>query len=132
MVQADRLVGGPDAVPIVHDTALPKKGTASVGVAPQYATVLGKDANYQTLVSLTLAPGEVPVPVALKLFFPKRWTVDGARIEKAGLPPRGVAPSAPSLRPPRRRSTASRPRVCGLGAFWRMRAMTGALRSVRL
>lgn len=55
LAQADRLVGGSEAVLIVDDTALPKKGTASVGVAPQYATVLGKNANCQTLVSLTLA-----------------------------------------------------------------------------
>src|SRR5260370_36740155 len=60
-VQADRLVGGADAVLIIDDTTLPKKGTHSVGVAPQYASALGKTANCQTLVSLTLARGEVPV-----------------------------------------------------------------------
>lgn len=86
-VQADRLVGGLDSVLIVDDTALPKKGAASVGVAPQYATVLGKNANCQTLVSLTLASGEVPVPIALRLFLPESWTVDGARLDKSGVPP---------------------------------------------
>ena len=65
VVQADRLVGGPAAVLVIDDTALPKKGRYSVGVAPQYATVLGKQANCQTLVSLTLARNEVPVPIAL-------------------------------------------------------------------
>lgn len=84
--QADRLVGGPDAYLIVDDTALPKKGTASVGVAPQYASVLGKNANCQTLVSLTLSSGEVPVPVALRLFLPESWTSDPARLAKAGVP----------------------------------------------
>ena len=87
MVQADRLVGGPDAVPIVDDTALPKKGTAWVGVAPQHATVLGKNANCQTLVSLTLGSGEVPVPTALRLFLPESWTADTVRLEKGGVPP---------------------------------------------
>ena len=48
--QADRLVGGLDAVVIIDDTALPKKGTASVGMAPQHASMLGKNANCQTLV----------------------------------------------------------------------------------
>jgi SRSO17 transposase len=69
-VQADRLVGGPDAYLVIDDTALPKKGSHSVGVAPQYASALGKNANCQTLVSVMLVKGEVPVPVALRLFLP--------------------------------------------------------------
>jgi hypothetical protein len=59
LIQADRLVGGNDAVLVIDDTAMPKKGTHSVGVAPQYPSALGKTANCQTLVSLTLARGEV-------------------------------------------------------------------------
>jgi SRSO17 transposase len=59
LVQADRLVGGSDAVLVIDDTAIAKKGTHSVGVAAQYASALGKTANCQTLVSLTLARGEV-------------------------------------------------------------------------
>ena len=55
LVQADRLVGGTDAVLVIDDTSMPKKGDRSVGVAPQYASTLGKTANCQTLVSLTLA-----------------------------------------------------------------------------
>lgn len=84
--QADRLVGGAAAYLIVDDTALPKKGTASVGVAPQYAGALGKNANCQALVSLTLSSGEVPVPVALRLFLPENWTSDPDRMTKAGVP----------------------------------------------
>ena len=61
LVQADRLVGGNDAMLVIDDTAIAKKGTHSVGVAPQYASALGKTCNCQTLVSLTLARGEVPV-----------------------------------------------------------------------
>lgn len=87
LAQADRLVGGPEAVLIVDDTALPKKGSSSVGVAPQYASMLGKNANCQTLVSLTLSSGEVPVPIALRLFLPESWTTDIPRLEKAGVPP---------------------------------------------
>src|SRR5215216_1430906 len=74
LVQADRLVGGSDAVLVIDDTAIPKKGTHSVGVAAQYASALGKTANCQTLVSLTLARGEVPVMLALRLFLPESWT----------------------------------------------------------
>ena len=86
LVQADRLVGGSDAVLVVDDTAIPKKGTHSVGVAPQYCSALGKTANCQTLVSLTLARGEVPIMLALRLFLPESWTSKRARLERAGVP----------------------------------------------
>src|SRR5215207_8846423 len=86
LVQADRLVGSSDAVLVIDDTAVPKKGKHSVGVAPQYASALGKTANCQTLVSLTLARGEVPVMVALRLFLPENWTSDAARLKRTGVP----------------------------------------------
>ena len=76
LVQADKLVGGSDAVLVIDDTAIPKKGVHSVGVAARYALALGKTANCQTLVSLTLARGEVPVMLALRLFLPESWTGD--------------------------------------------------------
>lgn len=87
LVQADRLVGGSDAVLVIDDTAIPKKGAHSVGVAPQYASALGKTANCQTLVSLTLARREVPVMLGLRLFLPESWTSHRARLERAGVPP---------------------------------------------
>jgi SRSO17 transposase len=86
LIQADRLVGGSDAVLVIDDTAMPKKGRHSVGVAAQYASALGKTANCQTLVSLTLARGEVPVMMALRLFLPESWTSDPVRLERAGVP----------------------------------------------
>ncbi len=86
LTQADRLVGGDEAVLVIDDTALPKKGTHSVGVAPQYASALGKTANCQTLVSLTLASGEVPVTVGLRLFLPESWTSDPARMKQRRVP----------------------------------------------
>src|SRR5262245_59221533 len=86
LVQADRLVGGSDAVLVIDDTAIPKKGTHSVGVAAQYASALGKTANCQTLVSLTLARREVPVMLALRLFLPESWTSDPSRLKRAGVP----------------------------------------------
>jgi SRSO17 transposase len=105
LIQADRLVGGGDAVLVIDDTALPKKGKHSVGVAPQYASALGKNANCQTLVSLTLARGEVPVMVALRLFLPESWTSDRKRLERAGVPAVIERP-ARSPRLPWPRSTA--------------------------
>lgn len=84
--QADRLVGGPEAVLVVDDTALVKQGKHSVGVARQYGGQLGKRANCQSLVSLTLAKNEVPVCVALRLFLPKAWVEDDDRRAAAGVP----------------------------------------------
>src|SRR5215218_7759759 len=84
--RADALVGGPDAVLVIDDTALPKQGKHSVGVARQYCGASGKRANCQVLVSLTLARGEVPVPVGLRLFLPETWAADAGRCARAGVP----------------------------------------------
>ena len=83
---ADRLVGGPDAALVVDDTALVKQGRHSVGVKRQYCGQLGKRADCQALVSLTLARGEVPVGVALRLFLPEDWGGDAGRRAAAGVP----------------------------------------------
>ena len=42
---ADRLVGGKDAVLVIDDTTMPKKGDRSVGFAPQYASSFDGTAN---------------------------------------------------------------------------------------
>ena len=86
LVQADKLVGGSDAILVIDDTTILKKGRHSVGVAPQYCSTLGKIANCQTLVSLTLARGEVPVTLSLRLFLPETWTSDRSRLKQAGVP----------------------------------------------
>ena len=83
---ADRLVGGPDAVLVVDDTALVKQGRHSVGVKRQYCGQLGKRANCQSLVSLTLARAEVPVCVGLRLFLPDDWCADAGRRAAVGVP----------------------------------------------
>jgi SRSO17 transposase len=64
-------------------------------VARQYCGQLGKRANCQSLVSLTLAQGEVPVPVALRLFLPDEWTADPACCAKAGVPEAVATDAAP-------------------------------------
>src|SRR5919205_1938270 len=111
LARADRLVGGPDAILVIDDTALPKKGQLSVGVAPQYASALGKNANCQTLVSLTLAQGEVPVPIALRLFPPEAWTGNADRMSRAGVP---EARRAPRTKPEIALAEIDRVRAAGL------------------
>jgi len=84
--RADQMLGAEDAYLIIDDTALPKKGDESVGVAHQYCGALGKNANCQSLVSLTLASDEVPVPVSLRLYLPAPWAADRERRAKVGVP----------------------------------------------
>ncbi|CAH0356599.1 IS701 family transposase ISNha1 [Sphingobium sp. CECT 9361] len=84
--EADRLVGDQAGFLVIDDTALPKKGQHSVGVAPQYASSLGKTSNCQSLVSVTLASREVPVMVGLRLFLPESWTDDAERMTRARVP----------------------------------------------
>ncbi len=84
--EADRLVGDERGFLVIDDTALPKKGKHSVGVAPQYASALGKTSNCQSLVSVTLASREVPVMVSLRLFLPETWTDNPERMKRARVP----------------------------------------------
>jgi SRSO17 transposase len=71
---------------VVDDTALVKQGRHSVGVKRQYCGQLGKRANCQSLVSLTLARAEVPVCVGLRLFLPDDWCADAGRRAAVGVP----------------------------------------------
>ncbi|EHP92262.1 transposase IS4 family protein [Methylorubrum extorquens DSM 13060] len=84
-------MGGANACLVIDYTALPKKGTRSVGVARQYCGHLGKKATCQSLVSLNLARDEVPVPVGLRLFLPEEWTADPARCAPAGVPEAAIS-----------------------------------------
>jgi SRSO17 transposase len=84
--KVNEMLGGDTAHLIVDDTALPKKGEHSVGVARQYCGALGKKANCQVLVSLTLARNEIPAPIALRLFLPESWSVDKKRRQRAKVP----------------------------------------------
>ena len=110
LAEADRQVGGDGAWLIIDDTALPKKGRHSAGVAPQHASALGKNANCQTLVSVTLASREVPVMVGLRLFLPESWTSDAVRLDRAGFQ-RSRGLTGPSPRPRSLRSPGSALRV---------------------
>jgi SRSO17 transposase len=71
---------------IIDDTAFPKQGTHSVGVQHQYCGQLGKEANCQAAVSLSIANHSASLPVAYQLYLPKDWIEDAARRKKAGVP----------------------------------------------
>jgi SRSO17 transposase len=77
---------GPIEAWIIDDTATPKKGKHSVGVAHQYCGQLGKQANCQASVSLSLANHHASLPVAWRLYLPREWTEDRERCRKVGVP----------------------------------------------
>ena len=71
---------------IIDDTAFPKQGRHSVGVARQYCGQLGKQDNCQVAVSLSIANHDASLPVAYQLYLPKDWAKDRARRRKTGVP----------------------------------------------
>src|SRR3977135_2572510 len=77
---------GPIASWIIDDTSFPKQGKHSVGVHHQYCGQLGKQANCQVTVSLSIANHHASLPVAYRLYLPEAWTKDRARRKKAGVP----------------------------------------------
>jgi len=77
---------GPIVAWIVDDTALPKQGTHSVGVARQYCGQTGKTDNCQVAVSLSVATWNSSLPIAWRLYLPESWTESKARRQEAGIP----------------------------------------------
>jgi SRSO17 transposase len=77
---------GPIEAWIIDDTAFPKQGKHSVGVHHQYCGQLGKQANCQVAVSLSVANHAASLPIAWRLYLPQDWTKDRARRKKAGVP----------------------------------------------
>ena len=71
---------------IIDDTAFPKKGHHSVGVARQYCGQLGKQDNCQVAVSLSVATHQASLPVAYRLYLPQHWADDPVRRSTAGVP----------------------------------------------
>src|SRR5499425_2320473 len=77
---------GPIEVWIIDDTGFPKKGRHSVGVHHQYCGQLGKQANCQVAVTLSIANHHASLPIAYRLYLPKEWIDDAPRRKKAHVP----------------------------------------------
>ncbi|HKS68189.1 MAG TPA: IS701 family transposase [Candidatus Acidoferrales bacterium] len=77
---------GPIEAWIIDDTSLPKQGKHSVGVQHQYCGQLGKQANCQVTVSLSIANHSASLPVAYRLYLPEAWSKDRARRKKVAVP----------------------------------------------
>ena len=77
---------GPVVAWIVDDTAFPKQGKHSVGVARQYCGQMGKHDNCQAAVSLSVSTWNSSLPIAWRLYLPEVWCQDLERRQQAGVP----------------------------------------------
>src|SRR3974377_1826242 len=77
---------GPIEAWIVDDTSFPKCGSKSVGVQHQYCGQLGKQANCQVAVTLSIANHHASLPIAYRLYLPQAWAKNAARRKKAHVP----------------------------------------------
>jgi len=71
---------------IIDESAHLKKGKKSVGVARQYAGVIGKVDNSQVGVYCSLVNGSEATIINERIFLPKKWIEDVKRCDEAGIP----------------------------------------------
>lgn len=79
-------LGQGDGVLVIDPSAFPKSGRQSVAVARQWCGRLGKVDNCQVAIYLGYVSRKGHSLVEQRLFLPKEWTKDKARLDKAGVP----------------------------------------------
>lgn len=86
-------LSGPEGAILLDDSALPKKGTRSPGVAAQYSGLKGGVGSCQVaataLYALPLGPTNADAvcwPLGARLYLPKEWAEDPERRRRAGVP----------------------------------------------
>lgn len=79
-------LGQGDGVLVFDPSGFPKSGHESVGVARQWCGRLGKVDNCQVAIYLGYVSRKGHTLVDTRLFLPKDWTKDTARLDKAGVP----------------------------------------------
>ena len=88
---------------VFDDTGLPKKGTESVGVEPQYSGTLGKIGNCQVVVSAEYLADDAAIstpfhwPVSAQLFLPDSWVADAERRKRTHVPTELGEQSKPAI-----------------------------------
>ena len=92
--QVHRHLGQGDGVLVFDPSAFPKSGRESVGVARQWCGRLGKVDNCQVAIYLGYVSRKGHSLVDTRLYLPKAWTKDQARLDKAGVPERAEAAHA--------------------------------------
>jgi SRSO17 transposase len=88
---------GPVVAWTVDDTGFPKHGKHSVGVARQYCGQVGKQADCQAAVSLSVSTWNASLPIAWRLYLPGTWCRDAERCRQAGVPEEITFQSKPEI-----------------------------------
>src|SRR3989449_10819508 len=84
--QVGQQLGQEDGVLVFDPSAFPKSGRESVGVARQWCGRLGKVDNCQVAIYLGYVSRKGHTLVDTRLYLPKEWTKETARLDKAGVP----------------------------------------------
>ena len=79
-------LGQGDGVLVFDPSGFPKSGCESVGVARQWCGRLGKVDNCQVAIYLGYVSRKGHTLVDTRLYLPKEWTKNKARLDKAGVP----------------------------------------------
>lgn len=79
-------IGDPQGTLIVDGSAMPKKGTESVGVARQWCGRLGKVESCQVGVFIAYAGKDSSTLIDERLYLPRTWAFDEGRRRKAKVP----------------------------------------------
>lgn len=76
---------------LIDESAHPKKGNHSVGVARQYCGTTGKVDNCQVAVYAALSADKYYGVVDTELFLPETWVADHQRCRAAGIPQQRIS-----------------------------------------
>ncbi len=79
-------LGDPEGVLVLDETGFIKKGDKSCGVARQYSGTAARIENAQVGVFLAYATQKGHTFLDRKLYLPKEWTEDTARLQAADVP----------------------------------------------
>jgi SRSO17 transposase len=107
-------LGDAQAILVLDETGVVKKGRHSAGVAKQYVGCVGKVENAQVGVYLAYASRRGVAFLDRSLYLPQEWTDDPARCRAAGIPDAVQFATKPQLA----QAQLERARQAGVSAAW--------------
>src|SRR5258707_11993923 len=107
-------LGDAQAILVLDETGVVKKGAASAGVAKQYTGAVGKVENAQVGVFLAYASPQGVAFLDRTLYLPEDWTDDPTRCQRASIPATVGFATKPQLA----QAQLERARATGVPAAW--------------